>query len=193
MECSSFMAPMFTFLFNTYQGFSSLWVQGSDEPVFSREGVTQGDPMAMFLYALAVLPLIQSLSDRSHWLQSWLADDSACVATLPELREWFYKLREKGPAFGYFPGPAKSVLVVEDQFKEEARVLFGDLGVQTVCGHRFLGGYAGDTLDCEAYVKEKEQSWVHCVEQLSKAAESQPQAAFAALSKSVQSEWRFLQ
>ena len=47
--------------FNTYQGFSSLWVQGSDEPVFSWEGVTQGDPLVTFLYALGVLSL---LSDR---------------------------------------------------------------------------------------------------------------------------------
>ena len=178
------------FLFNTYQAFSSLLVQGSDEPVFSQECVTQGDPLAMFLYALAVLPLIQSLSDRSCWFLMTLP---VAMATLSELREWFYKLREKGPAFGYFPVPAKSVLVVEDQFKEEVWILFGELEVMIVSGHRFLGGYIGDTSDCEAYAKEKVQSWVHGVEQLSKAAESQPQAAFAALSKSVQCEWRFLQ
>ena len=76
---------MFTFSFNTYQGFSSLWVQESDEPVFSWEGVTQGDPLVTFLYAVGVLSLIQSLSDRICWLLSWYADDSACVATLPEL------------------------------------------------------------------------------------------------------------
>ena len=38
------------FVFNTYQGWSALVLRGSDEHMASMEGVTQGDPMSMFLY-----------------------------------------------------------------------------------------------------------------------------------------------
>ena len=47
------------FLFNTYRGYSSLWVNGHADPLYSREGVTQGDPLSMCFYAVAVMPLIR--------------------------------------------------------------------------------------------------------------------------------------
>ena len=40
------------FLFNTYRGHSILVVQGTSEYIFSKEGVTQGDPLSMLLYML---------------------------------------------------------------------------------------------------------------------------------------------
>ena len=46
------------FLFNTYLRWAPLIVRGSDEFLFSHEGVTQGDPLFMFLYAVGNLPLI---------------------------------------------------------------------------------------------------------------------------------------
>ncbi len=45
------------FLFNTYRGYSSLWVKGCANP---REGVTQGDPLSMYFYTVALVPLIRS-------------------------------------------------------------------------------------------------------------------------------------
>jgi len=51
------------FLFNTYWGYARLFVQGSDQVLLSKEGVTQGDPLSMMMYAVAVLPLIRSLED----------------------------------------------------------------------------------------------------------------------------------
>ena len=36
-----------SFLFNIYRGYSSLWINGSLDPLFSREGITQGDPLLM--------------------------------------------------------------------------------------------------------------------------------------------------
>ncbi len=49
------------FLFKTYRGHAALKVQGASDLLYSREGVTQGDPLSMLMYSLAVLPLIQSL------------------------------------------------------------------------------------------------------------------------------------
>ena len=67
----------------------------------------------MLFYAVAVLPLIRSLSESNPGIQTWYADDSACAAKLTDLRAWFDKLRDLGPDFGYYPEPAKSILVVD--------------------------------------------------------------------------------
>ena len=70
------------FLFNTYRGFASLFVAGADEGIYSMEGTTQGDPLAMFFYGVSLLPLIRKLKDPNNVLQSWYADDSAAIAKL---------------------------------------------------------------------------------------------------------------
>jgi len=46
------------FLFNTYKGWSVLVLKGSTTLLYSKEGVTQGDPLSMFMYAVGTLPLI---------------------------------------------------------------------------------------------------------------------------------------
>ena len=74
------------YLFNTYRGYALLLLQDSDKTLLSKEGVTQGDPLSMMLYAVAVLPLIRSLKAPGKWIQNWYADDSSCVADLPSLR-----------------------------------------------------------------------------------------------------------
>ena len=43
------------------------------------------------------------------------------------------------------------------------------------------------------FVRKKVAMWVDCVEKLSKAATKSPQAAYTALSKSLQCEWSYLQ
>ena len=41
--------------------------KGTSECLFSKEGVTQGDHLSMFMYAIGTVPLIHSLRDPSHW------------------------------------------------------------------------------------------------------------------------------
>jgi len=57
---------------------------------------------------------------------------------LPNLREWFSLLCSCGPAFGYFPEPTKSFVVVIERFKGEVEAVFGGLSMHVVTGHRFL-------------------------------------------------------
>ena len=49
-----------TILTNTYQSLTRMFVSGGGE-VLSRKGTTQGDPLGMAMYALAVIPLINKL------------------------------------------------------------------------------------------------------------------------------------
>ena len=69
--------------------------------------MTQGDPLSMMMYAIAVLPLIHSLNDPQRWIQNWYADDSSCIGVLSSVRQWFKKLLSDGPAFGYFLSPQR--------------------------------------------------------------------------------------
>ena len=180
------------YLFNTYRGYSSLWVNGHPDSLLSREGVTQGDPLSMCFYAVALMPLVMKLKSLD-WTQTWYADDSACTGSLPDVKRWFELLMKEGPKYGYHPEPSKSILVVGNQFKDQAKLLFGSFGVKIVSGSRFLGGYVGDDEGCEDFVKLKVNEWVASIGRLVEVSRSQPQAAFAVLVKSIQHEWAFLQ
>ena len=68
------------FLFITYCVWSMLVVQGASECLYSKEGVTQRDPLSKFMCAVGTLPLIRSLCDPSRWTQVWYADDASAGA-----------------------------------------------------------------------------------------------------------------
>ena len=71
-----------TILINCYREATELFVDGI--VLYSEEGTTQGDPLAMPMYALATIPLINQLGDPSNIIQVWYADDaSAAGASLP--------------------------------------------------------------------------------------------------------------
>ena len=155
--------------------------------------MTQGDPLSMMLYAVAVLPLIRSLEDSCEWVQNWYADDSSCVGELSSVRRWFDKLLIGGPAYGYFPEPSKTVLVVGSSDLERASGLFHDIGISVVTGSRFLGGFVGEQSLAADFVSNKVRVWCECIQSLSDVAISEPQASFAALARSLQFEWNHIQ
>ena len=71
---------------NTYRQPARLIVGG--EVILSSEGTTQGDPIAMPLYALGVLPLLKSVATACT-VQAWFADDSGAGGKLALLRSWW--------------------------------------------------------------------------------------------------------
>ena len=93
----------YCFLFNTYRGWSVLVLQGYSDFLYSKEGVMQGDPLSMFMYAIGTLPLIYSLRNPAQWTQIWYADDASVCGYLKNIHEWFSELCSRGPDFGYFP------------------------------------------------------------------------------------------
>ena len=106
--------------------------------MLSTEGTTQGDPLAMAIDAVAITPLIRELSS-SQLSQIWFADDAAGGAKLTVLRDWWDKLADRGPAYGYDVNATKTWLIVKEEHSNKAKRLFGNTGVNiTLDGRRHL-------------------------------------------------------
>ena len=73
-------------LINTYRFDNSLFIDG--ECIGSREGTTQGDPLAMCVYAVATVPLIDELEGVASVSQYWFADDASALGDIEQLRRW---------------------------------------------------------------------------------------------------------
>ena len=192
------------FLFNSYCGFAVVIVKslqadgrkGKRAPflLLSREGTTQGCPLAMLQCAVGIyiLPLITRLKDPSKHKQNWYADDSACAGSLVHIKDWLTLLHH-GPGFGYFAKPTKSVIVVKEPLLETTRNLFSDLEVDVVTASRFLGGCVGNEEEIHQYVRSKVDLWTKHVQRLAQAARAYPQSCYAAFTRSLSCEWAFLQ
>ncbi|CAM9618801.1 unnamed protein product, partial [Heterosigma akashiwo] len=121
-----------------------LWADDDTEPVLSREGTTQGDPLAMLMYAVGVLPLVRKLKAGKFCAQTWYADDASAGGKMGQVREWLDALLEDGPKYGYYPEPRKSIAIVKDWRQlERAKQEFQGLGLEFVEASRFLGGFLG--------------------------------------------------
>ena len=49
----------------------------------------------------------------------------------------------------------KVFVIINDRWKNEAAVIFGDLGIQVMTGHRFLGGCIGSHSERDEYAMSK--------------------------------------
>ena len=190
------------YLYNTYKGWAPLILANSVEPLYSMEGTTQGDPMSMAFYAVGLLPLIRIVKREetlsvSDVLQMWYADDSSGGGSIFGLVQWLRLLTKVGPAFGYFPEPDKSVLVVQpSQIEAAQRILKDEFHAdcpKVVTDHRLLGGHLGDVAGKRRFVSEKVEKWVALIGKLADIAVDYPQAAYTAMTRSVQCEWQYVQ
>ena len=94
----------------------------------------------------------------------------------------------EGPEFGYYPASEKSYLVVHAAYFDEPNELFSPFGVSIVEGSRVLGGIVGSKLEGDIWVSSKVDTWVQSLNILSEVAKKQPQAAYVAVSESLQNE-----
>ena len=182
--------PLAKVLVNTYREDVQLFIDG--DTLLSQEGTTQGDPLAMAMYAVAITPLIRSLEDDKI-KQVWFADDATAGGALTGLRKWWDLIVERGPAFGYFPNPTKTCLVVKEESAAMAKEVFQGTGISvTEEGKRHLGAAIGTQTFIERYVEQKVSEWVSAVERLSSIAHTQPHAAYAAFTHGLMSKWIYL-
>ena len=133
--------PLSRVIINTYWEDPQLFIDGST--LYSKEGTTQGDPLAMAMYAIAITPLIHLLEGQGI-KQVWYVDDAAAGGSLKALREWWDHTLELGPAFGYHPNAVKTWLIVKEYHLDEAKDKFKDSGISiTTEGKRHLGAAIG--------------------------------------------------
>ena len=177
-------------LINTYREDVQLFIDG--ETLLSQEGTTQGDPLAMAMYAIAIIPLIHQLEDEET-KQVWFADDATAGGNLDSLKAWWNRIVDLGPDYGYYPNASKTWLIVKEENLEEATTLFEGTGVAiTAEGRRHLGAAIGTHDFVERYIQQKVSAWIHEVDRLSSITITQPHAAYAAFSHGLSSKWTYL-
>ena len=176
---------------NTYRQPARLFITGSKE-IVSAEGTTQGDPLAMGLYALGIQPLITSLQVASSVKQCWFADDASGAGSTAEIKKWWDVLSTLGPDFGYFPNDKKCWLIAKPAKEESVREAFKETSFNvTVQGQKHLGAVIGSRGYLEEYVCEKVSNWVNEVAMLAEFSLSQPQACYAAYTFGLKHRWTF--
>ena len=181
-----------TILNNTYKAPVRMFVAGGGE-IASREGTTQGDPLAMAMYAF-ITPLIKRLKEQVPTTsQVWFADDSSAAGRLVALRNWWQHLIILGPEFGYFPNAGKTTVVVKEEFLKQAKVLFDETGMKiTTDGHKVLGAACCKRSFVDGYVVDKINEWEEEIGMLSKIAEMYPHAAYTAFTRAIMGKWKYL-
>ena len=139
------------FLFNMYRRHAVLVMRGDNKgsTVFlhSKEGITQGCPLAMLGYILLLLPLIRVLKKEFSGVDSpWYADDGAAAGKIPRILAFFNRLCELGPDFGYFPEESKSKSIVRGKDLERVKIRLekSESKLTLTDGSRYLGGFIGD-------------------------------------------------
>jgi hypothetical protein len=187
------------FAFNCYRHEARLLCRrpGQDALILlSKEGVTQGDPLSMALYGIALLPLAEKLRAKSPAvMQPWYADDAAMQGKATEVATTMVELIRLGPMFGYFPEPEKSIVICPLADEQSAKAAFEaeELPVsKCVRGHRYVGGHVGSKAMLEAWVGPMVEGWVFGVQLLAKASKKYPQSAYAGFTQSLQAEWQYL-
>ena len=186
------LCPMIAaYAINTYRAPARLFVIGGKE-LLSSEGTTQGDPLAMSLYAISLQPLITLLGIHSSAKQCWYADDATGAGALTDIRKWWDELLAAGPALGYYPNAKKCWLVVKSEKLKEANDVFAETGINiTAEGRKHLGAALGQRSYLEEYVGSKVKEWISEVTLLAEFATSQPQACYAAFTFGLRYKWTY--
>ena len=174
-----------TYVYNCYATSAHLFIFGGSE-LKSEEGTTQGDPIAMAVYALATIPLLLMVleitaqyPDISVKMVGY-ADDFTAGGTVTSIKKCWDTLCKLGPKFGYHPKPSKTWLIVKNEFKEKAVKVFEGTRVKiTTTGMRHLGAVIGSIAYKEEYMNEKINIWLQELQMLTNIAKSEPQATFS--------------
>ena len=110
----------------------------------SAEETTQGDPLAMGLYALSIQPLITSLQVASSVKQCWFPDDVSGAGSITEIKKWRDVLSTLGPDFGYFLNDKKCWIIAKPTKEENVREVFKERSINvTVQWQKHLGAVLG--------------------------------------------------
>ena len=119
----------------------------------SQDGTTQGDSLAMSMYALALLPLIKNVNSDLSATQVWYADDATAAGSISNLYVWWDALVTLGLKFGYYVNPSKTHLITKEGHHSMATEVFKDTEVKVTSeGKTHLGAALGTSSFTEVYI-----------------------------------------
>ena len=105
--------------------------------------MTQSDPLAMTMYAVAITLLIHHIPDQIM-KQVWFADNASTGGHLQYIKNWWNNISQIGPEYGYFPDASNTWLTVKERNLEQAKQMFHGIGVViTPEGKRHFGSVIG--------------------------------------------------
>ena len=152
----------------------------------TEEGTTQGDPTAMAIYAIAIIPLIMMLLELTEKFPSKqtkmvvFADDLSAGRSLSNIKKWWKVLCNLGPKFGYNPEASKCWLIIKLQLVKEAEKLFENSKINvTVNCKRHLGAVIGSQEYRDEYVINKTDQIANELNNLCEIAKLKPQTAYS--------------
>ena len=180
------------FVKNTYMAAPRLIISKGND-LTSKEGTTQGDPIAMAIYALG-LSALQMKIDYEHTGAKHVAyaDDLAGAGSLRDVKKFWDETQKKGPAIGYHPNADKSCLIIKPGKEIEAREIFSGTGVRiTTEGHKHLGAVIGSQEYKDTYVNELVNGWIQEIRELSEIAKTEPHSAYTNFIFSMKQKWNF--
>ena len=139
---------------------------GTSFNIPSQEGIAQGNPLAMLIYSIGIMPLVRQLKvyhppvdippvviipppvgRPPPVVNTWYADDTGAAGKYDAIEKFFKDLERIDPDFGYFPEPSKSILIVRSRNLQSGRLFFNEQrrrGFQITTGYRYLGGFIGE-------------------------------------------------
>ena len=183
--------PIATYAINTYREPARLFIIGGKE-INSAEGTTQGDPLAMGIYAISLQPLITRLGISNDLKQCWFADDASGAGSLEDIKRWWDVLTEAGPDLGYYPNAKKCWLITKPDKKDHAKAIFEGTAINiSTQGQKHLGAALGSRAYLEEYVDGKVEEWVSQVVKLAEYATSNPQVCYAAFTFGLCHRWTY--
>ena len=174
-----------------YRSPSRLFVCGTE--IASTEGTTQGDNLAMSLFALGTIPILRRLQLINNVSQVWLADDATAVGDLQSLYKWWTNIISEGRKYGYYVNQTKSCLILKDSNQQSrARQIFQDKDITIeLDGHRHLGAVLGTAEFRDSYIKNLVNEWCGIMNNLVEFAKSQPHAAYSAFTHGVRHKFTY--
>ena len=172
---------------NSFESPFLLFING--KTILSHEGRSQGDPLAMAMFGVALLPLINLVKDDIV-NQKWFADDGNAVGSLESLVALHQKVQKHGPAFGY--KLTKCNLIVKESSLEKAKKSFNSIDIEIVPGHRVLGSTIGSEAACDEFSEKVTTEYQHQVEKLAIHDRKSPQNVYHAFTHGIQNKPTFL-
>ncbi len=144
----------------------------------------------MPMYAIAILPLIHRVNQEVQ--QVWYADDATTTGSISNLRDWWDKLVSIGPSYGCHPNASKTWLITKKCHHCAAVAAFQDTEVHiTNEGKPHLWAALSTLAYIDHYVRCKVEQRSDELKRLSSIADTQPHAAYAALTHGMVGKWTY--